>query len=363
MGADAVLTELGRSYTRIFLLFAPFFMVNYTFTAFARNDKAPTVAMIGSICGSLFNIVFDYVLMFVLNLGLAGAAMATACSPLVTMAVCATHYLGKKNGVGFRWVAPKFRFLKKSCGLGVSAFIGEMSSAVTTVVFNMLILHYAGNIGVAAYGIIANVSLVAMAIMNGIAQGTQPLLSESFGKSDRKQLDVLLRYGIVAMLVAEVLIVGAIWLGTDGLIAIFNTEHSMELYGYAFSGLRMYFSGLSDRGLKCDADHVFCSDEQTDADTDRFFAAWCDRDLAVCCLSGGTLRHDGNLVFAAGFGRDYVSGASGIVQKAKEADSIEERNREKRIDERIFVYIYSIQIFKFNVNTGMSSYIDIGRVF
>ena len=249
MGADQVLTELGCAYTRIFLIFAPFFMVNYTFTAFARNDNAPTIAMIGSISGSLFNIVFDYVLMFVLNLGLAGAAMATACSPLVTMAVCATHYLGKKNGVGFRWVAPKFRFLKKSCGLGVSAFIGEMSSAVTTVVFNMLILHYAGNIGVAAYGIIANVSLVAMAIMNGIAQGTQPLLSESFGKSDRKQLDVLLRYGIVAMLVAEVLIVGAIWLGTDGLIAIFNTEHSMELYGYAFSGLRMYFLGFLIVGL------------------------------------------------------------------------------------------------------------------
>ena len=115
--------------------------------------------------------------------------------------------------------------------------------------FNMLILHYAGNIGVAAYGIIANVSLVAMAIMNGIAQGTQPLLSESFGKSDRKQLDVLLRYGIVAMLVAEVLIMGAIWLGTDGLIAIFNTEHSMELYGYAFSGLRMYFLGFLIVGL------------------------------------------------------------------------------------------------------------------
>ena len=249
MGADQVLTELGRTYTRIFLLFAPFFMVNYTFTAFARNDHAPTVAMIGSISGSLFNIVFDYVLMFVLDLGLAGAALATAFSPVVTMLVCSTHFLGKHNGIGFKWVMPKFRFLRKSCGLGVSAFVGELSSAVTTVVFNMLILHLAGNIGVAAYGIIANVSLVAMAIMNGIAQGTQPLLSESFGKNDRKQLDVLLKHGMIAMLVAEALIVGVIWLGTDGLIAVFNTENSLALHDYAFSGLRLYFLGFLIVGI------------------------------------------------------------------------------------------------------------------
>ncbi len=249
MGADQVLTELGRTYTRIFLMFAPFFMVNYTFTAFARNDHAPTVAMIGSISGSLFNIVFDYVLMFVLDLGLAGAALATAFSPVVTMLVCSAHFLGKHNGIGFQWVMPKFRFLRKSCGLGVSAFVGELSSAVTTVVFNMLILHFAGNIGVAAYGIIANVSLVAMAIMNGIAQGTQPLLSESFGKNDRKQLDVLLKHGMIAMMVAEALIVGVIWLGTDGLIAVFNTENSLALHDYAFSGLRLYFLGFLIVGI------------------------------------------------------------------------------------------------------------------
>ena len=139
--------------------------------------------------------------------------------------------------------------MKAVLGLGVSAFVGEMSSAVTTVVFNMLILHFAGNIGVAAYGIVANVSLVAMAIMNGIAQGTQPLLSECFGKSDKKQLASLLKHGLVAMLVAEVLIVGVIWLGTDGLIAVFNTEQSFELHEYAFGGLRLYFLGFLIVGI------------------------------------------------------------------------------------------------------------------
>ena len=99
LGADAGLIRLGRSYMRIVLLFTPFFMANYTFTAFARNDHATSIAMIGSISGSFFNILFDYIFMFPLDLGFTGAALATALSPVVTMLVCTTHYLGKNNHI------------------------------------------------------------------------------------------------------------------------------------------------------------------------------------------------------------------------------------------------------------------------
>lgn len=75
LGADAGLIRLGRNYIRIVLLFTPFFMSNYTFTAFARNDHATSIAMIGSISGSFFNILFDYIFMFPLNLGFLGAAL------------------------------------------------------------------------------------------------------------------------------------------------------------------------------------------------------------------------------------------------------------------------------------------------
>ena len=69
LGADAGLIGLGRNYVRIILIATPFFMSNYTFTAFARNDGAPSIAMIGSISGSIFNIIFDYIFMFPVGLG------------------------------------------------------------------------------------------------------------------------------------------------------------------------------------------------------------------------------------------------------------------------------------------------------
>ena len=184
LGADAGLTALGKQYLRIILAASPFFMSNYAFTAFARNDSAPAIAMLGSIAGSMFNIVFDYVFMFPAGLGLTGAALATAFCPLVTMIICSTHYLGKHNQVGFHFRAPSLRHLITCCQLGVSAFVGEISSAVIAIVFNFLLLGLAGNVGVAAYGVTANLSVVAMCLFNGLAQGTQPLISESYGKGD-----------------------------------------------------------------------------------------------------------------------------------------------------------------------------------
>ena len=78
LGADAELIALGKTYLRIVLVFAPFFMCNYSVTAFARNDYATSTVMAGSLAGSVFNIVFDYIFIFPAGLGFSGAALATA---------------------------------------------------------------------------------------------------------------------------------------------------------------------------------------------------------------------------------------------------------------------------------------------
>ena len=136
LGADAGLIGLGRNYVRIILIATPFFMSNYTFTAFARNDGAPSIAMIGSISGSIFNIIFDYIFMFPVGLGFSGAGLATAICPIVTMSVCTIHYRSSRNHVGFHLKKPSFRHLISCCQLGVSAFVGELSSVVIAIVFN-----------------------------------------------------------------------------------------------------------------------------------------------------------------------------------------------------------------------------------
>ena len=233
MGGDAEIVALGVGYARIFLLFTPFFMCNYIFSAFVRNDGDPSLAMVATLSGSLFNVVFDYIFIFPMGLGLPGAALATAISPVLSIAICSRHFFKKSSTVRLVRQLPSPKLLAQSCQLGVSGFVGEMSSGVTTTVFNLLLLRLAGNVAVAAYGVVANYALVATAIFNGVAQGAQPLVSRCYG---------------TALALAAALY--AVLFGFTGpIVAVFNSENSALMAQYAFSGMRIYFLGYFFAGF------------------------------------------------------------------------------------------------------------------
>lgn len=244
LGADDQILRIGLPYTRIILCFTPLFMLNYTFTAFVRNDNAPRVAMAATLSSGLFNIVFDYILMFPLGLGMVGAALATAISPIVSMGICMIHYLSPKNTVVFVKKRPSLRKLASGCSLGVAALVGELSSGITTMVFNYILLALAGNVAVAAYGVIANIALVGTALFNGVSQGLQPLASAVHGQCDRAGERRIYRYALQIGGGIAVCLVGAVLLFPQGMVALFNSEGSAALAAYAVPGLRYYFLGF-----------------------------------------------------------------------------------------------------------------------
>lgn len=249
LGGDAGIVAVGKNYTRIFMSFAPFFMWNYICNAFVRNDGNPSVAMAATLFSSLFNIVFDYVLMFPLGLSMEGAALATALSPVVGILICGIHFRSIKCTIKFKPVLPSVRKIVYCCQVGVSSFVGEISSGVITIVFNMIILKLAGNTGVAAYGVVANTSLVAVALFNGIAQGSQPLISESYSKGIRKNVNSYLKMAVTTAIGVAVLLVVFIYLYAPMVTAVFNGEHNQMLAGYAENGLRLYFIGFLFAGI------------------------------------------------------------------------------------------------------------------
>ncbi|MDE6362656.1 MAG: polysaccharide biosynthesis C-terminal domain-containing protein [Lachnospiraceae bacterium] len=249
LGGDDRIVAVGKDYTAIFMMFAPFFMWNHICNAFVRNDGAPSVAMAATLCSSLFNVVFDYVLMFPLRLGMRGAALATALSPVLGVAICSVHLLSKKSTITVRWTVPSARRLFAACQLGISAFVGEISSGVTTVVFNMIILRLAGNVGVAAYGVVANTSLVAAAVFNGVSQGSQPLLSDYYGRGQTDSVRKVVKLGVGAALGLALLILGMVCALAEPITAVFNHEENAALTAYAVTGLRLYFIGFLFAGF------------------------------------------------------------------------------------------------------------------
>ena len=124
---------------------------------------------------------------------------------------------------------------------GVPSLITEMSSGIVMIVFNGIILSLQGNIGVAAYGVIANLSLVVIAVYTGIAQGIQPIVSSNFGSGNLKNVRHILKYALTTMLIISGLIyVGVFW-GAYPIASIFNSEQNEVLQAIAIQGLRLYF--------------------------------------------------------------------------------------------------------------------------
>lgn len=244
LGADAGILGVGVPYLQLVLCFAPFFMLNYTCTAFVRNDGGPRVAMAATLISGVFNILFDYLLMFPLGLGMRGAALATAFSPIVSILICQLHYRSGRCTVVLVCRPPSLSRFLSSCKLGTVALVGELSSGITTLVFNFLLLGLGGNLAVAAYGIVANIAIVGISLLNGVSQGLQPLVSSVHGACDAAEERRLYLRALAVGWGIALCFAGAVLFWSDPLVAVFNREGDGVLAQYAKSGLLLYMPGF-----------------------------------------------------------------------------------------------------------------------
>ncbi len=261
-GADKDVYNMTKTYLQVILLFAPAFMANDTLICFVRNDGNPGLSMIGMLTGSFSNIVLDYIFIFPLNMGISGAVLATGLAPVISLIVLSKHWLTKQNQFHLVQIKPSFRLTGSIISLGVPSFITEMASGIVMIVFNMIILHLQGNTGVAAYGVVANLSLVVVSIYTGIAQGTQPILSRVYGYGDSKSQKQILNYAIKTMLVISFGIYLFFLLAANPIVSIFNSEQNMQLQEIAVAGLKLYFTAIPFAGVNIILSAYFTSTEK-----------------------------------------------------------------------------------------------------
>ena len=117
----------------------------------------------------------------------------------------------------------------------------ELATGIVILVFNLLMLKEVGNTGVAAYGVIANISYVVIAIYTGIAQGVQPLMSRAFGEGEMALVRKNLHYAVWTIAGVSVFIYGVIFFFSEGITQIFNSEGNAALQAIAVTGLKLYF--------------------------------------------------------------------------------------------------------------------------
>lgn len=261
-GAQGAVRSMSTIYLRVILLFAPAFLANNVLLCFVRNDGAPHLSMAAMIGGSLSNVVLDWVFLFPCAMGIFGAVFATGLAPIISMMILSPHFFRKKNQ--FRPVpcAPSGKAVWRIVASGVPSLVTEVSSGIVIIVFNGLIMNMEGNIGVAAYGVIANLSLVVIAIYTGIAQGIQPILSRNYGMGNQKSLLEILRYAMISMLVISFLVYGAVWMFAPQISAAFNSQGDPTLQDIATNGLKLYFIACPFAGCNVVLSMYFTSIER-----------------------------------------------------------------------------------------------------
>ena len=192
LGATKSVYDMSSVYLRVILVFAPMFMMNNLLLCYVRNDGAPQLSMMAMLGGSFSNIVLDYVFMFPLDMGIFGAAFATGLAPVISILILSPFFIKKLNN--FKLVKTKLvdRHILDIVSSGLPSLVTEVSSGIVMIIFNMIILNLAGNTGVAAYGVIANLSLVVISIYTGISQGIQPLLSSGYGSGQIKKVHIII---------------------------------------------------------------------------------------------------------------------------------------------------------------------------
>lgn len=241
LGAHGHIQTMAVGYLKTFLLMAPFFFMNNLMNSFVRNDGSPNLGMAAMLLGSLTNIILDYIFIFPLQMGMMGAALATGIAPIVGLMVTSIHILKKKNRFKLVKVKLKIKKFMDISSLGISSLITEFAVGMVMIIFNLLILELTGNVGVAAYGVVANIGIVVISIFTGVSQGAQPLLSSDYGKRNTKNLFKVYRYAVITAVSAAAIVYVAVFFFAEPITLLFNTQGNAQLTPIAVEGMKIYF--------------------------------------------------------------------------------------------------------------------------
>lgn len=240
-GASSQTFELAKDYYLVHAFYGPFFILSNVFISFIRNDYNPRLATIATLIGGFSNIVFDYVFIYLFGWAMVGAAFATILSPAISLVVLSIHLRYPKRQLHFAPVQFDWHRITQIVTIGFSSFFNEISSGIVVVIFNISMLYFVGDIGVASYGIVYNINVIAILIFQGMANGIQPLISRYHGMEAFDKVKRVVTYGIVSMFVVATVMLSTNLLLSDFLINLFNSTGHSQMQALANQGLR-YFS-------------------------------------------------------------------------------------------------------------------------
>jgi putative MATE family efflux protein len=255
LGATPRLFEYCRVYGQIMIFSAPFAFLGIIYEYYIRIDGRPGFTLFLYIAGGVTNLILDYIFIVLMNMEMMGAALATAIGFFVTFAIGALYFATGKSKIKYRMPKLDLKYVRDLMINGSSSMVSELSTGITTLIFNLAVLRLAGEDGVAALSIILYAQFLLVSTYLGFSMGVSPLISYCYGAKRFDQIVKILKYSKVFIIVSSILIflvaeflaplISSIFVRPDSVVFKMATQ-GFELFAisFLFIGINVFASGM-----------------------------------------------------------------------------------------------------------------------
>lgn len=256
-GASENTIGYALSYLRIYSLGTLFVQMTLGMNAYITAQGFTSVSMKTVLIGAILNTLLDPVFIFVLNMGVRGAALAT----ILSQAVSALWVLRFLNGPTTRWrlrwknLRPVPAVFLPCLALGLAPFIMQSTESLISVCFNSSLLKYGGDIAVGAMTVMTSIMQLAMMPLQGLTQGAQPIVSYNFGARNPQRVRAAFKTLLTACLTYSLVLWTVVQLFPRTFVMIFNNDP--QLVAYAAKALRVYMAATGIFGIQIACQQTF----------------------------------------------------------------------------------------------------------
>ncbi|MBS7007954.1 MATE family efflux transporter [Anaerostipes sp.] len=252
LGAEGSLLSLTSDYLRYYILFGIFFCMAMVLAAFVRNDGSPRLGLVGMAAGALSNVFLDWLFIFVLHMGIHGAAIASGLGQVISCMIMLPHFVRGKGRLKLKLLPLKKYYAVEILRRGIPELITQMSQPITIFCYNLIVIRYLGNIGVSAFSVVCYLLTLVFCIFIGVSDGIQPLISRSVGEGKKELERYFFRKGIILNFLLALFLYAVLLLFGEPIVHIFNREpalvrlasESLSVYGisFLFAAVNMIFT-------------------------------------------------------------------------------------------------------------------------
>ena len=255
LGASEILFPYCRDYLTIQLIFATFNMMQVLYQNLFVTAGKPTLGLALAVLAGIANIVFDYVFIVLLQMGIKGAAIGTGIGYMIPSIIGTVFFLMKRSELHFCKPNMDASVLLKSCSNGVSELVSQCSAAVTTFLFNVTMMKLLGEDGVAAITVLIYSQFFLTTLTIGFSMGTAPVVSYNYGSGNVKQLKKTVRICFRFIAGISIFVFLFSLLGGESIAKVFaeNNRNVFEItksgfsifsFSFLFSGCNIFSSAL-----------------------------------------------------------------------------------------------------------------------